>query len=151
MNSGRVRRGTGCYAAGPYGGGGGGGFHELIDNCQSLVKRIIVRSGSLVDSIEVTYQLSNGQLHYGGHRGGHGGGAHVVDININGGERIISVFGQSGSLLDNIGFATNHGRIFGPYGGTGGGRFTVNNCVLRGFFGRSGSLIDSIGFYCGSI
>ncbi len=147
----RVRRGTGCYTAGPYGGGGGGAFNELLNDCQSMVKRIVVYSGSLVDSIQVTYQHSNGLHETSAFHGGSGGGRHEINININGGEKIIGIFGRSGCLLDSIGFITNHGRTYGPYGGSGGGRFDVYNCVLRGIFGRSGRLIDSIGFYCGRL
>ena len=40
----------------------------------------------------------------------------------------------SGSRVDQLGFVTNKGRIFGPYGGCGGGSFTVNSCLVRGMF-----------------
>ena len=66
-------------------------------------------------------------------------------------ERIAGVFGKSGGLLDQIGFVTNKGRIFGPYGGCGGGNFHVNSCHVRGIFGRSAGLIDSIGFFCSRV
>lgn len=61
------------------------------------------------------------------------------------------MFGRSGGSVDQIGFVTNKGRIFGPYGGGGGGAFTVNNCLLRGIYGRSGSRVDSIGFFCSRV
>ena len=82
------------------------------------------------------------------YRGGTGGGKHTININVDDGERIIGVFGRSGSKVDQLGFITNHGRIFGPYGGCGGGPFTVNSCLVRGIFGRSGAALDSIGFFC---
>ena len=107
-----------CYIAGPYGGGGGGAFNDFADNCKAIVTRIEIRSGVYVDAIKVTYQLSNGLRYTGGHHGGGGGGLHHIDLN-NGG-RINGIFGRYGSLIDQIGFVTNHGRIFGPYGGIGG-------------------------------
>ncbi len=149
MHANRVRRATGCYTAGPYGGGGGGAFTELLDDCNAIVTQLIIRSGSLVDSIQATYRFSNGQVKTGGHHGGTGGSKHFVNLNY--GEKIIAVFGASGSFVDKIGFVTDQHRFFGPYGGQGGGDFSVTNCVLRGFLGRSGHLVDSIGFFCGHI
>ncbi len=90
-------------------------------------------------------------MYTGGYHGGTGGGRHEINLNVGGGEKIIAIFGASGSLVDRIGFVSNHGRVFGPYGGGGGGRFSVHNCVLCGIFGRSGTLVDSIGFLCGHL
>ena len=73
---------------------------------------------------------------------------HEIKIDIAQGERIIGVFGKSGASVDQLGFVTNWGRIFGPYGGCGGSHFSVNSCLVRGIFGRAGSRIDAIGFYC---
>ena len=108
----------------------------------------MLRSGSRIDSIQITYRLSSGQDSTGSRRGGNGGGEHTIDIDVDGGERLIGVFGRSGGAVDQLGFVTNKGKIFGPYGGCGGGPFTVNSCLVRGIFGRSGSAIDSIGFHC---
>ena len=72
----------------------------------------------------------------------------MIDVNVDGGEKINGIFGKSGSKVDQLGFITNWGRIFGPYGGCGGGNFHVNSCHLCGIIGRSGSLLDSIGFFC---
>ena len=139
------------FSAGTYGGGGGGSFNELPNNCGAVVRRIRIRSGSRIDAIQVTYRYSNGQEHTGGYFGGRGGSEHVIDVNVSGGERIVGIFGRSGGGVDRLGFVTNKGRIFGPYGGCGGGPFTVNSCLLRGIFGRSGSRIDAIGFHCSNV
>ena len=145
----QIQQSSGCeFSAGTFGGGGGGAFNELPNNCGGTVRRIMIRSGSRLDSIQVTYRLSSGQDYTGPHHGGTGGGLHTIDIDIDGGERVIGVLGRSGSAVDQVGFVTNRGRIFGPYGGCGGGPFTVNSCHIRGIFGRSGSRIDSIGFFC---
>lgn len=69
-------------------------------------------------------------------------------VDVDNGEKIIGVFGKRGNLLDQIGFVTNKGKIFGPYGGCGGVNFHVSSCHIRGIFGRSGGLVDSIGFFC---
>lgn len=108
-------------------------------------------AGSVIDSIQLTYKLSNGHYTTGKCFGGRGGKQHVINIDVNRGEKIIGVFGRNGRLVDQLGFVTNKGRIFGPYGSCGGGKFTVNSCEVRGIFGRSGSLIDSIGFFCGTV
>ena len=104
-----------------------------------------------MDAIQLTYMLSNGREYTAGWHGGRGGGKAEFRVNIKAGERIVGVFGKSGGLLDQIGFVTNKGRIFGPYGGCGGGNFHVNSCHFCGIFGRSAGLIDSIGFFCSRV
>ena len=98
-----------------YGGGGGGAFNDFLDNCNAIVKRIAICSGSLVDAIQVTYQLSNGLEHTAGHHGGGGGGLHYIHLNYRNGERINGIFGKSGALVDQLGFITNHGRCLSPF------------------------------------
>jgi jacalin-like lectin domain-containing protein len=142
----------GCYlgtaTVGPFGGGGGTAFQDpgpVPD--LSRITRITVRSGTLIDSIATTYLLPDGSSQTFSH-GGTGGTA--TDIHFNPGEQIIAVVGRSGDLLDNIAFLTEDPqgvrRTHGPYGGTGGTQFIVNQDV-NGFFGRSGTLIDQIGFF----
>ena len=138
----------GCtHSIGSFGGGGGGAFNDLPDECNGIVRVIRVYAGKYVDGLDITYRKSDGS-EVSILRGGTGGGRHTIEVKIDEGERIIAVFGKSGGLLDQIGFVTSHGRIFGPYGGSGGGNFNVNSCELRGIYGRAGGLIDSIGFFC---
>ncbi len=111
----------------------------------------MLRTGSLVDAIQVTYRLPDGKDYKAPGHGGRGGGQRVININVDQGERIIGVFGKTGRLVDNLGFFTNKGRVFGPYGGKGGGDFSVHLCPVRGIFGKTGSLVDNIGFYCGKL
>ena len=140
---------SGCqFSAGTFGGGGGGAFNELPGNCGGTIRSVRLRSGSRIDSIQITYRLSNGQDYTGAHHGGTGGGLRTFNVDVDGGERIVGVFGKSGSEVDRLGFVSNRGRIFGPYGGNGGGNFNVNSCNVRGIYGRSGSRLDSIGFFC---
>ena len=139
-----------CRSAGPYGSGIGGAFVELPDNCNAVVSNIFIRSGSRVDALQLTYRHSNGNYYTSGYHGGTGGSVFRITINVSRGERVIGFFGRSGADIDNLGFITNWGRIFGPYGGCGGGPFTVNSCNVKGIHGRSGRLLHSIGFFCGS-
>ena len=84
----------------------------------------------------------------GGYYGGNGGTQSQIDIDVDNEERIVAIFGRSYDYLDSLGFITNKGRIFGPYGGTGGTPFKVESCNIGGIYGRSYDWIDSIGFYC---
>ena len=146
----RTRRSNGgcTSSAGTFGGGGGGAFNELLDDCRATISRVTIRHGRVVDAIQISYRLSSGQDYVAGWHGGRGGRQTVFRVNVDGGERVVGVFGKSGGKVDQIGFVTNHGRIFGPYGGSGGSNFRVNSCDVRGIFGRSGRVIDSIGFFC---
>ena len=149
----RSRRQTyGCFfSAGTYGGGGGYAFNELLDNCGAVIKRITIRAALYVDAIQFTYQLSNGQDYTAGFHGGHGGTRYEINIDVANGEKVIGIFGKSAAFVDQIGFITNKGRIFGPYGGCGGRNFHVDSCHIRGVFGRSALYLDSIGFFCSHV
>ena len=145
----QIQQSSSCeFYAGSYGGGGGNAFDEIPNNCDATIKKIYIRAGDAIDSIQITYRLSNGQHYSAIRHGGNGGQQYTIDIDVDGGERIVGVLGRSGNHVDQLGFFTNQGRIFGPYGRCGGGPFTVNRCHVRGIFGRSGSMIDSIGFHC---
>ena len=113
--------------------------------------KFYIRSAALIDGIQLTYQYSNGVQYTSGYHGGTGGHAHRITINVSRGERVIGVFGRSAALVDSLGFITNWGRIFGPYGGCGGRAFTVHSCKVKGIHGRSAALLDSIGFFCGTV
>ena len=142
----------GChFSAGPYGGSDGNAFNELPNNCGASVSQILIRSGSVIDAIQLTYRYSDGTYHTGGYYGGTGGGSYTDKVDLTGGEEIIGILGRSAVLVDQLGFVTNKGRIFGPYGETGGSDFKVQSCIIRGIFGRSAALLDSIGFQCSNV
>jgi hypothetical protein len=50
-------------------------------------------------------------------------------------EFVVRVFGAAGGLLDRIGFDTNYGSTFGPWGGPGGYAFSIPGVAI-GFFGN---------------
>ena len=147
----RFKRSTSCYSTALYGGSGGGAFSEHPDICAATVISIIIRSGSLVDGIQLKYNLADGTYYQGSHHGGYGGGYEEFWLDFNAGERVVGVLGKSGNLVDQLGFITSLGRTIGPYGGSGGSSFKVDGCQVRGIYGRSGSLLDSIGFYCSAV
>jgi len=75
----------------------------------------------------------------------------VISIDVMDSERIVGIFRRTGAIVDRLGFITNRGRVFGPYGGCGGTPFTMNSCILHGIHGRSAATLDSIGFFCSSV
>jgi hypothetical protein len=138
-----------------FGGQGGGAWDDVETlGAQSItgMKRIAVRTGTLVDRIETSYALSNG----GNSIQAHGGtGGSPVELELLPNELLVAVKGRSGALVDQVEFMTAviygsgdppYLRTYGPFGGGGGTPFQIWGDIA-GFHGRSGSLIDSIGCY----
>jgi hypothetical protein len=71
-----------------------------------------------------------------------------VEFLLNPGEYIVRVDYRTDALLDAIGFVTNQGRNFGPYGGGGDSHsYAVSPGQKLGcLWGRAGSSIDRIVF-----
>jgi hypothetical protein len=132
-----------------FGGTGGSPFSDPLPiPGGSNIRQIVIRSGLYVDSIATTYSTPSGGTFSTVH-GGSGGLPTTIDFTPT--QRIVSVFGCSGTLLDSIGFVledlvTGAQQTWGPFGGPGGSLFRVN-AEIHGFVGRSGALIDAIGFY----
>ena len=106
------------------------------------MKQINIRSGSLIDSIQLFYQSGQSSGVYGG------GGGSLASFVLEPREFVVAISGRSGSMVDSLTFHTNMGRIIGPLGGGGGSPFYVSQCTLNGIYGRSGSRLDAIGFFC---
>ena len=76
--------------------------------------------------------------------GGSGGQPHLIELEE--GETIEIVEGRSQKRIDAIEFITNKGRIFGPFGGSGGQPFASAKpgCKLAYFSGSSQTRLDAI-------
>jgi hypothetical protein len=136
-----------------YGGDGGGPFDDVPPGAAAQpvgIRRIAVRSGTYVDQIATTYELSDGSQPTFAH-GGNGGGSNAFDLLPN--EIVIGIQGRSGALVDQISILTAviYGggdppflQTHGPFGGGGGAPFQIWG-EIAGFYGRSGSLVDALG------
>jgi hypothetical protein len=130
-----------------YGGDGGGGssvmpLGGLITN--NKISRIFIRHGSLIDAVQVEWTLMDGSKEWSARLGGAGGTGTMISLDSD--EYITTVAGRSGTLVDQLTFFTNKGRVYGPYGGSGGTPFsTTVSDGIKGFYGQSGSLVDKIG------
>lgn len=126
-----------------YGGGGGGVFSDDLTQVKKITQ-IIVRSGTYVDAINVSYLLTSGETITINH-GGTGGTPSTIPLKD--GEYITRIDGRAGSYIDQITFYTNLGSKFGPYGGSGGSEFSISNLYVGGFFGRCAAYVDAIGVF----
>ena len=64
------------------------------------------------------------------------------------GQYVATLFGNSGKFVDSIGLTCSDGRVYGRYGGDGGGAWYAHD--PDGFLGmniRAGSTIDNIAIY----
>ena len=74
----------------------------------------------------------------------------LYTFKLDSGEKINSVSGRNGGLIDQLQFSTNKGRMFGPVGGSGGNNpwnSTHEDCGLAYLAGRSGAALNSLTLY----
>jgi len=134
------------------GGGGGEAFTDPVLTWEPAIQAIAsitIGADRYVDSIQITYLLADGSRYAAPRHGGDGGKLHPIVFRD--GEHIIAVSGNCGDFVNQIGFTTQDGngetRVYGPYGGGGGGQvFDVVGDVI-GFFGRCGRYVDAIAAY----
>ena len=141
---------------GPFGGNGGGAFDDasIVNMDQLEIREIVIRSGDYIDSIEFLYHNRvTDELLPSPHHGGNGGGENRIILNP--GEYIVEIRGRTGKYVDALTLQTNQGRVFGRFGGTGGGpdydapsqqEMEAGHEVFA-FFGRSGQYLDAIGIH----
>jgi hypothetical protein len=122
------------------GGAGGSPFDDR--GATGTIRSIRLRAGNRIDAIQVNYGGIWGPLR------GNPSGSQPYSFDLDADEYIIAVRGRSGQFIDQLIFYTNKGRVFGPYGGTGGTPFSesANGQKLNAIYGRSGSAIDSLFF-----
>ena len=135
-----------------YGGSGGSYFQDPCapDNVGGLK----IRSGGIIDSLQMIYRNDNGQKWTSNQHGGSGGKLHTIHFDQY--EYIVAVVGFYGrsrwcdSCINQLGFITkdNNGyqNRYGPYGQKKGSLLLYTGQV-GGIFGRSGQYLDAIGFY----
>lgn len=127
-----------------YGGGGGDVFSDdLTQSCR--VQQVNIQAGDFIDAIQMEYVTPSGQVIIGPLHGGPGGNAVSFELAPN--EQIVAISGSAGDFVDSLKFTTSLGKVWGPYGGSGGAPFSINGANVGGIFGRSGQFLDAIGFY----
>jgi len=129
-----------------YGGLGGSPFADLNPPDASRIVEVRIRSGEMVDSVQVVYGLINGRTVLGPQHGGSGGGLNSFRLDID--EHIIGLAGRYGRNLDSLRIITNKrtSQTFGGRGGTSDFRIDVpSGYLVIGFAGRSGVYVDAIG------
>lgn len=113
------------------------------------IRRIVVRAGSILDGIIVTYADGSTVQH-----GGNGGGASAIDLN---GDIIKQVTGYCNvgfggrRLISGLRIVTGSGRVYGPYGSDRrGNEFSIfkEGHRVAAFFGSTdGGYISSLGAF----
>ena len=94
--------GSQVQESGNYGGKGGGENFFDVPMGESI-KQVIVRSGTMVDSLQFVTDKGTKSQKFGGK----GGSKHVETVPD--GSKIVGIYGRSGDLLDSIGFY--YGRV----------------------------------------
>ena len=125
------------------GGSGGAPFVEMVAP-SGVISGITIRSGSLIDSIRLTYRYR----HQVSSRTYGGSGGTAKSFSLQQGEYITEFGGRSGKYVDSIYIKTNKGRTqrWGGHGGERSFRFIgTRHSPIQGIWGRSGVYIDAIG------
>ncbi len=98
------------------GGGGGTAFNdEPLFAPGSRVARVTIRTGTLVDSVQMTHENRSGNLVDLPHHGGFGGMEQSIDLAAN--EHIVQIDGRYGNVVDSISIRTSNGRVLSGGGG----------------------------------
>jgi hypothetical protein len=135
-----------------YGGPGGNAFSDFQPPTGARVAEVRVRSGNMVDSVQMVYALADNSTVVGPRHGGSGGNNN--SFRLDGDEYIIGLAGRYGDYLDALRIITNK-RTSPTYGGRGGRTdFRVDvpswNMAL-GFAGRAGQYVDALGLVYAAI
>lgn len=129
------------------GGQGGSSFSDSKLLPEARVQEVLIRSGELVDSVQMVYVIpSTGRTVTGQQHGGSGGRLNTWRLDSD--EYIIGLSGRYGNYLDSVRIHTNK-RTSPLFGGSGGNReyrieVPAGNQAV-GFTGRAGKYLDAIG------
>ena len=137
-----------------FGGAGAGHFDDYNENITGIVG-MRIRAGDLVDSIQVTYRLKDGNTFNAPMHGGTGGSEHAFNLtNCEYLTRIEAkkVLYNSDAHITGLTLYSNMNNTYGPYGGrimVNPSTFSVIAAEIVAFFGRSGSgdVLNAIGVY----
>lgn len=112
-----------------------------------------IRSGGIIDSVQMIYRNDNGQKWTATAHGGSGGKLHTIHLEPY--EYIVAVVGFYGeskwcdNCINQLGFITeneNGNQLkHGPYGKKRGNLLLYTG-EIGGLYGRSGKYLDAIGF-----
>jgi hypothetical protein len=129
-----------------FGGPGGESFSDFQPPADASVVEVRIRSGEMIDSVQMVYGLRNGRTVTGPRHGGPGGNLNSFRLDRD--EYIVGLSGRHGKYLDSLRFITNK-RTSPTYGGDGGdGDYDVevpSGSQAVGFTGRTGQYVDAIG------
>ena len=139
------------------GGPGGTPFDDLMDNDLSVdIKGVhsiaLTYTDQSVESIQVTYLLSNGSYYQAPRHGGNSSSNPSVNIKLASGEHVEEIKGKGGdNLVDQLLFTVvkPEDRLvkeYGPYGASGDQEFSLKGYVV-GVYGSSGDFLDNVGVY----
>ena len=136
-----------------FGGDGGDPWEDPVNtNSPAVVgiKRIAIKYGTSIDSIQVDYHLLWDGTLYGDRHGGEGGS--MASIDFQEGERLIEVRTSFAGGLNQVKFITRKTdgtrAEYGPYGEEGKDDTKMSFFGdIVGFWGSAGSIMDSLGVY----
>jgi hypothetical protein len=134
------------------GGRGGNQFSDYQPAAGARVSEVRIQAGDTIDSVQMVYALTNGQVTVGPRHGGSGGRPATIQLDTD--EYIIAIAGRYGDTIDSLRIITNK-RQSQTFGGRGGDRdFRIEvpaGYQATGFTGRAGDTIDAIGLVCTQI
>ncbi|XP_059638060.1 agglutinin-like [Cornus florida] len=154
-NKGNVLDSIGVYikpiqAAIPVGPFGTTGGQQWDDKTYSTIRKLIIYSGWVIDSIQVIYDDFEGKPVSGQKHGGDGGQLSTVTLEYPD-EFLVSIWGYYGQVgtmvaIRSLGFQSNK-KTYGPFGVEDGEKFEIASIdgKIIGFHGRSHDYLTAIG------
>jgi len=129
-----------------FGGQGGASFSDRNIPEGARISEIRVQSATVVDGVQVVYNLRNGSVLEGPRHGGTGGRSSVFRLDAD--EHVIGIYGRYGDYIDSLTIVTNK-RTSQAFGGQGGrSDFRIDlpaGTKMIGFTGRAAKYLDAVG------
>ena len=136
-----------------FGGDGGDSWEDPVNaHVPGVVgiKRIAIKHGQSIDSIQMDYSLLWDGTYHGERHGGDGGSMNNIDLQD--GEKVVEVRALVGLYLNQLVFVTQKQdgttREYGPFGQVGESDKELSFFGdIIGFYGSVGNILDSLGVY----